>query len=61
MASCALRMREMDTVGSLLQDEINKLQVLEIWVWRQLETISSSYGKSNEEVLSYVDESKYLM
>ena len=46
---------------TLLQDEINRLQALEMWIWRQLEKIKWDDKITNEEVLRRVDESKCLM
>jgi predicted DNA-binding transcriptional regulator len=37
---------------ALLKDENNRLQALEVWLWRGLENITWRYKISNEEVLA---------
>src|SRR6267154_2586803 len=46
---------------TLLQDEINRLQALEMWLWRGLEKISWSDKMKNEEVLKRVEEKSCLI
>src|SRR6266516_806127 len=46
---------------TLLQDEINRLQALEMWLWRGLEKISWVDRISNEEVLTIVKEKRCLI
>src|SRR6267154_1480777 len=41
---------------TLLQDEIKRLQTLEIWLWRVLEKISWRDKIRNDELLSMVNE-----
>src|SRR5260221_10459167 len=43
---------------TLLQDEINRLQALEMWLWRGLEKIRWSDGISNADVLTMVNEER---
>ena len=58
MASGAVWMWDMDIV---LTAEIDKLKALEMWLWRRLERISWMDKKSNEEVLTIVNENRYLI
>src|SRR6267154_1448548 len=46
---------------TLLQDEINRLQALVMWLWRGLEKISWSDKMKNEEVLERVEEKRCLI
>ena len=46
---------------TLLQDEINRLQALEMWLWRGLEKIRWSDGISNGDVLTTVNEERCLI
>src|SRR6267154_1575626 len=46
---------------TLLQDEINRLQALEMWLWRGLEKISWSDKMKNEDVLKRVEEKSCLI
>ena len=46
---------------TLLQDEIDKLQALEMWIWRELENIRWSDKINNEAVLKRVDETRCLI
>src|SRR6266516_3613676 len=46
---------------TLLQDEINRLQELEMWLWRGLEKIRWSDGISNDDVLTTVNEERCLI
>ena len=41
--------------------EIDKLQALEIWIWRRLENISWEQKIRNEEVLRRVKENRCLI
>src|SRR6266516_4427625 len=45
----------------LLQDEINRLQAFEMWLWRGLEKIRCSDRISNDEVLTIVNEERCLI
>src|SRR6266516_1410754 len=44
-----------------LQDEINRLQAVEMWLWRGLEKIRCSDRISNDEVLTIVNEERCLI
>src|SRR6266516_1656469 len=46
---------------TLLQDEINRLQALEMWLWRGLEKIRWSDRITNDEVLTIVNEKRCLI
>ena len=46
---------------TLLEEEIDRLQALEMWIWRGLEKISWRDRVSNEDVLTRVDERRSLM
>src|SRR6267154_300380 len=46
---------------TLLQGEIDRLQALEMWLWRGLEKISWSDKMKNEEVLKRVEEKSCLI
>src|SRR6267154_1085287 len=46
---------------TLLQDEINRLQALEMWLWRGFEKISWSDRMKNEDVLKRVEEKSCLI
>src|SRR6266516_333506 len=46
---------------TLLQDEINRLQALEMLLWRGLEKIRCSDRISNDEVLTIVNEERCLI
>src|SRR6266516_7746890 len=46
---------------TLLQDEINRLQALEMWLWRGLENIRWSDRISNDETLTIVNEKRCLI
>ena len=46
---------------TLLQADIDRLQALEMWLWRKLEGIRWKDGISNEIVLEIVDEPRGLM
>jgi len=41
---------------TLLQDEIDRLRALEMWLWRGLKKLRLSNGISNDEVLIIVNE-----
>ena len=45
----------------MLTAEIDKLKALEMWLWRRLERISWMDKKSNEEVLTMVNENRCLI
>ena len=57
MASCAV-WRE---TWTLRKEEINRLEALEIWMWRKLEKIKWQDNISNDEVLTRVDEIRCLI
>src|SRR6266516_6691844 len=42
------------------QDEINRLQALEMWLWRGLKKIKCSKRISNDELLTIVNEERCL-
>ena len=42
-------------------EEINRLEALEMWLWRKLEKIKWQDKISNGEVLTIVDESRCLI
>ena len=46
---------------TLLEEEIDRLQALEMWLWRGLKKISWRVRVSNEDVLVKVGERKRLM
>src|SRR6267154_4333353 len=46
---------------TLLKDEINRLQVLEMWLWRELEKISWKDKIRNDEVLAMLNEERCLI
>ena len=46
---------------TLLQDEINRLEALEAWLWRGLEKISWRDKVNNDEVFVRVNEEKCLI
>src|SRR5206468_11749298 len=46
---------------SLLQDEINRLEALEVWLWRGLEKISWRDKIRNDEVFARVGEERCLI
>src|SRR3989442_7422763 len=46
---------------TLLQDEINRLEALEVWLWRGLEKISWSDKIRNDEVFARVMEERCLI
>src|SRR6267154_2383209 len=46
---------------TLLQDEVNRLQALEMWLWRELEKISYKDKIRNDEVLAMVNEERSLI
>jgi DNA-binding protein YbaB len=46
---------------TLRSDEIDKLQALEMWIWRRLERVSWMEKITNEEVLTMVNETRCLM
>ncbi len=46
---------------TMLTAEIDKLKALEMWLWRRLERISWMDKKSNEEVLTMVNENRCLI
>ena len=45
----------------MLQDEINRLQALEMWLWRELEKISWKDKIRNDEVLAMLNEERCLI
>src|SRR5260370_33940374 len=45
----------------MLTPEIDKLKALEMWLWRRLKRISWMDKKSNEEVLTMVNENRCLI
>ena len=45
----------------LRRAEIDKLEALEMWIWRQLERVCWQDRITNEEVLQMVDETRYLV
>src|SRR3989442_10649771 len=46
---------------TLLQDEINRLQALEVWLWRGLEKISWREKIRNDELFAMVMEERCLI
>ena len=46
---------------TLLEEEIDRLQALEMWLWRGIEKISWRDRVSNQDVLIKVDERRCLM
>src|SRR6266568_1457355 len=46
---------------TMLTAEFNKLKALEMWLWRRLERISWMDKKSNEEMLTMVNENRCLI
>ena len=46
---------------TLLEEEIDRLQALEMWLWRGIEKISWRDRLSNQDVLIKVDEGRCLM
>ena len=46
---------------TLSNEEINRLEALEMWLWRKLEKITWQDKISNDEVLTIVDESRGLI
>ena len=46
---------------TLLEEEIDRLQALEMWIWRGLEKISWRDRVSNQDVLTRVDVKRCLM
>ena len=46
---------------TLLEDEIDRLQAVEMWLWRGIEKISLTGMVSNQDVLIKVDERRCLM
>src|SRR6266516_6094042 len=46
---------------TLLPDEINSLQALEMWLWRGLEEIRCSDRISNDDVLTIANEERCLI
>src|SRR6266581_1596206 len=46
---------------TMLKAEIDKLKAQEMWLWRRLERISWMDKKSNEEVLTVVNENRCLI
>src|SRR6188508_1292109 len=46
---------------TLQKTEIDKLQALEMWIWRRIENISWEQKTRNEEVMRRVEESRCLI
>ena len=46
---------------TLLQDEINRLEALEVWLWRGLENITWRDKIHNDEVFAMVKEERCLI
>ena len=46
---------------TLKKEEVRRIEVFEMWIWRRMEKISWSDGITNEEVLRRVGETQQLM
>src|SRR5919106_4839747 len=57
MVSGYVCMRNMD----LKEGEIDRMNVLEMWIWRRMERVSWSEKKTNEQVLREVKEERSLL
>ena len=57
MVSCVVWLRDMDVE----KEEINRLEALEMWLWRKLEKIKWQDKISNDEVLAILNESRCLI
>jgi hypothetical protein len=43
------------------KEDVNGMEVFEMWVWRKLENISWTKHVTNEEVLNMVEEKRSLL
>src|SRR3954467_1188998 len=46
---------------TLRKEEVDRVNALEMWIWRQMERIIWSEKKTNEQVLSPVREERHLL